>query len=146
MPSRISTLSLNDAVDEVRCFTRLQHHAVFHLSHLLFFSDWRRIVSSKFFEAQVSSVSTEELVLPCHARCVLYRSLLQQTQAYVILFIYRVGIIENPSCSVCGHPTQDTVHLILYCPAVHSLRRSLFGNSFSLYDIWFRPWGVARLL
>ena len=38
----------------------------FHL-----FSDWRRTVSSKFFDTQAPSDSTEELVLPRHARCVL---------------------------------------------------------------------------
>ena len=26
------------------------------------------------------------------------------------------------------------------------LRRSLFGDSLSLYDLWSRPWGVVRLL
>ena len=30
------------------------------------FLDWRRTVSSKFFDTQVSSVFTEDLVLPCH--------------------------------------------------------------------------------
>ena len=32
--------------------------------HSSLFSDWRRTVSSKFFDAQVPSISTEELVLP----------------------------------------------------------------------------------
>ena len=41
--------------------------------HSSLFSDWRRTVSSKFFDTQVSSISTEELVLPRHARCVLSR-------------------------------------------------------------------------
>ena len=41
-----------------------------YLSSTLVFSDWRRTVSSKFFDTQVS---TEELVLPRHARCVLSR-------------------------------------------------------------------------
>ena len=41
--------------------------------HSRFFSDWRRTVSSKFFDTQVPSISTEELVLPRHARCVLSR-------------------------------------------------------------------------
>ena len=27
-----------------------------------------------------------------------------------------------------------------------SLRRSLFGDSLSLYDLWSRPWGVSRIL
>ena len=37
------------------------------------FSDGRRTVSSKFFDPQVSSISIEELVLPRHALCVLFR-------------------------------------------------------------------------
>ena len=41
--------------------------------HSSFFSDWRRTVSSKFFDTQVFSISTEELVLSCQACCVLSR-------------------------------------------------------------------------
>ena len=41
--------------------------------HSRLISDWRRTVSSKFFDTQVPSISTEELVLPRHARCVLSR-------------------------------------------------------------------------
>ena len=40
---------------------------------LCLFSDWRRTVSSKFLATQVPSISTEELVLPRHVRCVLSR-------------------------------------------------------------------------
>ena len=40
------------------------------LSYPLFW-DWRRIVSSKLFDTQVSPISTDEPVLPRHARCVL---------------------------------------------------------------------------
>ena len=61
-------------------------------------------------------------------------------------YLSRIGRIENPSCSACGHSSQDISHLIVHCPATDSLRRSLFGNSLSLYDLWSRPWGVARLL
>ena len=39
--------------------------------HSCLISDWRRTASSKFFGTQVPSISTEELVLPRHARCVL---------------------------------------------------------------------------
>ena len=35
------------------------------------FSDWRPSVSSKFFDIQVPSIFTEQLVLPRHARCTL---------------------------------------------------------------------------
>ena len=41
--------------------------------HSCLFSDWRPTLSPKFFDTQVPSISTEELVLPCHARCVLSR-------------------------------------------------------------------------
>ena len=43
------------------------------LIHSCLFSDWRRTVSSKFFNSQVLLVSTEELVLLRLARCVLSR-------------------------------------------------------------------------
>ena len=61
-------------------------------------------------------------------------------------YLSRIGRIENPSFSVCGHSSQDTSHLILHCPSTDSLRRSHFGDSLSLHDLWFRPWKVARLL
>ena len=41
--------------------------------HSCLFSDWRRSVSSKFFDTQVLSISTEKLVLPRHACCVVSR-------------------------------------------------------------------------
>ena len=41
--------------------------------HSYVFSDCRCTVSSKFSDTQVPSISTEELVLPRHARCVLSR-------------------------------------------------------------------------
>ena len=52
------------------------------VSTLCLFSDWRHIVSSKFFDTQVTSISTEELVLPRHACCSL-SSTLQRTQPTV---------------------------------------------------------------
>ena len=41
--------------------------------HSSLFSDWGHTVSSKFFDTQVPSISTEEPVLLRHARCVLSR-------------------------------------------------------------------------
>ena len=113
-------------------------------SHL--FSDWRLTVSSKYFDTQVPSISTEDLVLPRHVRCVLSRLRCNGHSLLLGSYLSRIGRIENPSCSACGHPSQDISHLILHCPATDSLRRSLFGDSLSLYDLWSRPWGVARLL
>ena len=110
------------------------------------FSDWRRTVSSKYFDTQVPSISTEELVLPRHARCVLSRLRCNGHSLLLGSHLSRIGRIENSSYSACGHSSQDTSHLILHCPATDSLRRSLFGDSLSLYDLWSRRWGVARLL
>ena len=109
-------------------------------------SDWRRTVPSKFFDTQVPSISTEELVLPRHARCVLSRLRCNGHSLLLGSYLSRIGRIENPSCSACGRSSQDISHLILHCPATDSLRRSLFGDSLSLYDLWSRPWGVFRLL
>ena len=111
--------------------------------HSCLFSDWRHTVSSKFFDTQVPSISTEELVLP---RCVLFRVRCNGHSLLLSCYLSRIGRIENPSCSACGHPSQDISHLILHCPATDSLRRSLFGDTLSLYDLWSRPWRVARLL
>ena len=63
-----------------------------------------------------------------------------------ISYLTRMDRIENPSCSVCVYSSQDTFHLILHCLATDSLRRSLFGDSLSLYDRWSRPWGVVRVM
>ena len=89
-------------------------------------SDWMRTVSSKYFDTQVSLVSTEELVLPRHARCVLSRLRCNGHSLLLGSYLSRIGRIENPSCSACGHSSQDISHLILHCPATDSLRRSLF--------------------
>ena len=113
--------------------------------HSSLFADWMRTVSTKFFDTQVPSISTVELVLPRYARCVLSR-LRCNGHSLLLSCLSRIGRIENSSCSACGHSYQDISHLILHCPATDSLRRSFFGDSLSLYDLWSRPWGVARLL
>ena len=110
----------------------------------LVFSRTGGVLSHQNFLTQAPSISTEELVLPRHARCVLClrcngHSLLLSS------YLSMIGRIENHSCSVCGHSSQ-IFHLILHGPATDSLRRSLFGDSLSLYDLWSRPWGVAQLL
>ena len=85
-------------------------------------------------------------MLPRHARCVLSRLRCNGHSLLLGSYLSRIGRIENPSCSACGHSSQDISHVILHCPATDSLRRSLFGDSLSLYDLWSRPWEVARLL
>ena len=114
--------------------------------HSRLISDWRRTVSSKYFDTQVPPISTEELVLPFYARCVLSHLCCNGHSLLLGFDLSRIGRVENPSCSACGHSSQDTSDLILHCPATGLLRRSLFGDSLSLYDLWSRPWGVGRLL
>ena len=114
--------------------------------HSCLFSNWRRTVSSKFFDTHVPSIFTEEPVLPRHARCVLSRLSCNGHSLLLVFYLSRIGRIENPSCSACRHSSQDTSHLILHCLASDSLRRSLLGDSLSLYDLWSRPGVVARLL
>ena len=105
--------------------------------HYYLFSDWRRTVSSKLFDTQVPSISTEELVLIRYACCVLSRIRCNEHSLLLSSYFSRTGRIENPSCSACGHSSQDTSCLILHCLAIDSL---------VLFDLWSRSWGVARLL
>ena len=53
--------------------TPCSHSYLISHIHFSFFSDWRCTVSSKFFDTQVPSISTEEPVFPRHGRCVLSR-------------------------------------------------------------------------
>ena len=98
------------------------------------------------FLGQISSVATEEHVFPRHARCVLSRLRCNERSLLLGSYLSRIGRIENPTSSACVHSSQNISHLLLHCPATESLRRSLFGDSLSLYDLWSRLWGVARLL
>ena len=128
----------------------LQSFVVFFLlfiisTHLLL-SDWRHTVFSKFFDTQAPSISTEELVLARHACCVLSCLRFNRHSLLLSFCLSRIDRIGNPFCNASGHSSQDTSHFILHCPATHSLHRSLFGDSLSLYDLWSRPLRVARLL
>ena len=132
-----SFLPENDAADELARWGELLAPSAIPCSlssfisriHSCLFSDWRRTVSSKYFDTQVPSISTEELVLPRHARCVLSRLRCNGHSFLLSSYLSRIGRIENPSCSACGHSSQDISHLILHCPATDSLRRSIFGDS-----------------
>ena len=109
--------------------------------HSCFLLDCRRTVSSKFFDTQVTSVSTEELLLPRQARCVLSRLRCSGHSLLLNSYLTRIDRFENPSCRACGHPSQNNYNRILHCPATCSLRRSLFDDFLSLYDLWSRPRG-----
>ena len=141
-----SFLRGNDAADELARRGALLAPSVILCSlsplisriHFFRFSDWRRTVSSKFFK-QVPLISNEELVLPRHDRCALYRLRCNEHSFSLSSYLSRIGRIESPSCSACRHSSQDTSHLTLHCPVADSLRRSLFGNSLSHNNFWSRP-------
>jgi len=44
-------------------------------------------------------------------------------------YLCRIKRKENSSCSACGHPLQDLIHLLLDCPASEPLRRAIFGTT-----------------
>ena len=137
--SGYSFLPGNDAADKlarwgallapsaIPCSLSLTSHI-----HSCLFSDWRRTVSSKFFDTQVPSIFTKELVLPRHARCVLSRLRCNGYSLLLSSYLTRIGRIENSSCSACGHPSQDTSHLILHCPATDSAPLTLWRLYVSL--------------
>ena len=81
-----------------------------------------------------------------YARCVLSRLRCNGYSLLLSSYLSRIGRVENSSCSACGHPSQDSSHLILHCPATGSLHRSLFGDFLPFYDLWSRPWEFPRLL
>ena len=126
MVSRTLIFSGNNAADELASRSTLLLPSTIpcilsfltSFIHSSLFSEWRRIVSSKFFDTQVPSMSTDKLVLPRLACCVLSR-----------FHCYGHSVLD-PSCSACVHSIHDISHLILYCPTVDSFRRFLFGTSF----------------
>ena len=106
-----SFLPDDDAADELAKRRALRvpsampcsHSSLISGIHSSLFSDWRHTVLSKFFDTQVSSISTEELVLLRHARCVLSRLRCNRHSLLLNSYLYRIGRIKNPSCSACGH-------------------------------------------
>ena len=104
--------------------------------HSSLFSDWRRTVPSKFLDTRGPLLSTEESVVP--RDCGRDLSRIRYNGHSFLLNSYFSRIV-NPSCSVCGLPTQHTCNFILHCPASDFLHLLLFGNFFSLFDFWGRP-------
>ena len=47
-----------------------------------------------------------ELILPRHARCVLFRLCCNGHSPVLSSYLSRIGRIENPSCSACGHSSR----------------------------------------
>ena len=85
-------------------------------------------------------------MLPRHASCVLSRLRCNGHGLLLSSFLSRIGRIENPSCSACGHSFQDISHLILHYSATDPLHRSLFADACLCTTSGPDPGGVARLL
>ena len=109
------------------------------------FLDGRRTVSSKSLTHRLPQLPPRNL---CSLVTLAVFSRLCCNRHSFLLgsYLSRIGRIENPSCSACGHSSQDSSHLNLNYPATDSLRRLLFSNSLSVYHLWSRPWRVSRLL
>jgi len=65
--------------------------------------------------------------LRCHGHSLLLSS-----------YLNRIKRKENSFCSACGHPLQNLTHLFL--------DRVIFGSTSFIFDLWSKPWFVARLL
>ena len=104
-----------------------------------------RTVSSKFFDTQVTSIFTEKLVFPRHARCVLSHPSCNGHS--LLLNSIFVGLAESKILLVAPADTRPKTLLIPFCTVqLRTLRPSLFGDSLFLYDLWSRPWRDAQIL
>ena len=110
------------------------------------YRNWRRHISHSHLNFQVPEVSSEELLLSRSIRSELSRLRCHGHSLLLSSYLHRISRKENSDCIACGHPLQDLNHLLLDCPASEPLRKSIFGSSLSILDLWSRPWGVARLL
>ena len=64
--------------------------------HSSLFSGWKHNFSLKFFDTQVPSIFTEKLVLPRHARCVLFRLCCNGHSLLLSSYLHRIGGIFAP--------------------------------------------------
>ena len=133
----------NDAADELARRVALLvpfaiPHSLYPLIcriHSYLFSDWRRTVSSKFFDTHAPSISTKKLVLPPQALCIFSRLRCNGHSLLLSSYLSRSGKIENASCSASRHPSQNTSHLILTVQpwtlcAAHSLATTCLSTTF----------------
>ena len=110
------------------------------------YHNWRCHVSHAYMKQQVPEVSSEELLLSRPICCELSRLRCHGHSLLLSSYLHGISRKENSACSACGHHLQDLNHLLLDCPASEPLRKSIFGSSLSILDLWSRPWGVAQLL
>ena len=107
---------------------------------------WRSSFSTNFLQCQVPRPSPTETLLPRSVRCELSRLRSNGHSLLLPSYSFRIGKSSSPACPSCGAVTGDLSHLLFHCPLFDHLRPLIFGPDFSFLDLWFRPWGVARLL
>ena len=110
------------------------------------YHNWRRHISHSYMNHQVPEVSSEELLLSRPIRCKLSRLRCHGHSILLSSYLHTINRKRILLCSAYGHPLQDLNHLLLDRFASEPLRKSVFGFSLSILDLWSRPWGVARLL
>ena len=77
------------------------------------FSDWRRTISSKYFDTQVPSISTKEHVLPRLACCVLSRQRCNGHSLLLSSYLYRIA--ESRILHAAPVDTRPRTPLISFC-------------------------------
>ena len=110
------------------------------------YSSWRTSVTSSLIPSQIPKVASEELSLPRSVRCHLSRLRCNGHSLLLNSYLRRIGRSISPCCPLCDSGNHDTSHLLTSCPSLSSTRVAIFGPSASNFDLWARPWGVARLL
>ena len=110
------------------------------------YRNWRRHICHSHLNFQVPEVYSKELLLSRSIRSELSRLRCHGHSLLLSSYLHRISRKKNSDCSACGHPLQDLNHLLLHCPASEPLRKSIFGSSLSILDLWSIPWGVAQLL
>ena len=103
------------------------------------YRNWRRHISHFHLNFQVHEVSSEELLLSRPIRCELFRLRCHGHSLLLSSYLHRISRKENSACTACGHPLQNLNHLLLDGPASEPLRKSIFGSSLSILDLWSRP-------
>jgi len=117
-----TTLPFSHTTDPRHCKDKAYHY-----------SNWRRILYHNSLFFQISSVSSKELVLPLLIRCELPRLRRHGHSLLLSSYLSRVKWKENSSCSAYGHHLQHLTHILLDCPALEPLRRTMFSTTFSIF-------------
>ena len=116
--------------------------------HSSLFSDWKRTISSKFFDTQAYSFPLKNL---CSLVTLAMSSLVfAAIDTAFRLALITLGLAESKILLAAPEDTRPRTHLISFCTVqlrtLYAAQHLLFGNSLFLYDLWSRPWRVAQVL